>query len=34
MSEMSENVEVMEDTQKNRFLTFAVGKEIYGIEIM
>lgn len=34
MAEMSENVEVMEDTQKNRFLTFAVGKEIYGIEIM
>ena len=34
MTEVSENAEIMEDTQKNRFLTFAVGKEIYGIEIM
>lgn len=34
MSDMMENLEQEEDTQKNRFLTFAIGKEIYGIEIM
>ncbi|MDF3002072.1 MAG: chemotaxis protein CheW [Bacillota bacterium] len=34
MTQASESIEIMEDTQKNRFLTFAVGKEIYGIEIM
>jgi len=25
--------ELVEDTQKGRFLTFAIGKEVYGIEI-
>lgn len=34
MTQVTESIEIMEDTQKNRFLTFAVGKEIYGIEIM
>ncbi|HWQ79381.1 MAG TPA: chemotaxis protein CheW [Anaerovoracaceae bacterium] len=34
MAEGLEDIEAVEDTQKNRFLTFAVGKEIYGIEIM
>jgi purine-binding chemotaxis protein CheW len=34
MSEDIENVmEAEEDTQKGRFLTFALGKETYGIEI-
>jgi Chemotaxis signal transduction protein len=34
MTEMMENMEEMEeDTQKGRFLTFALGKETYGIEI-
>lgn len=34
MSEVMESeLEMEEDTQKGRFLTFALGKEIYGIEI-
>lgn len=34
MSEWMEEVtELEEDTQKGRFLTFALGKEVYGIEI-
>lgn len=34
MSELAEiNMEMEEDTQKGRFLTFALGKESYGIEI-
>ena len=34
MSEViSEVEELVEDTQKGRFLTFAIGKEVYGIEI-
>lgn len=34
MSEvMEEQLEMEEDTQKGRFLTFALGKETYGIEI-
>ena len=34
MSEvLSEVQELVEDTQKGRFLTFAIGKEVYGIEI-
>ncbi len=32
-NEMEELVEMEEDTQKGRFLTFALGKETYGIEI-
>lgn len=35
MSNLIEDVaEMEEDTQKGRFLTFALGKETYGIEIM
>ena len=30
---LNENMEIMEDTQKGKFLTFSVGKESYGIEI-
>lgn len=30
---LKDNVEMEEDTQKNRFLTFSLGKETYGIEI-
>ncbi len=30
---IEENVELEEDTQKGRFLTFLIGKETYGIEI-
>lgn len=34
MSEVSENIsEWEEDTQKDRFLTFSLGKESYGLEI-
>ena len=34
MSEVMENtVEMEEDTQKGRFLTFSLGKESYGLEI-
>ena len=34
MAEVLENIlEVEEDTQKGRFLTFSLGKESYGIEI-
>lgn len=34
MSEVINEVqELVEDTQKGRFLTFAIGKEVYGIEI-
>lgn len=34
MSEMIENiVELEEDTQKDKYLTFVIGKEVYGIEI-
>lgn len=34
MANMEEEIlETMEDTQKGKFLTFAVGKEDYGIEI-
>lgn len=34
MAEIEENtIEFEEDTQKNRFLTFLLGKESYGIEI-
>jgi purine-binding chemotaxis protein CheW len=29
----AENLELEEDTQKGRYLTFALGKEAYGIEI-
>jgi len=28
-----EEVEELEDTQKNKYLTFVVGREVYGIEI-
>lgn len=30
---MQEYQELVEDTQKGRFLTFVIGKEVYGIEI-
>jgi purine-binding chemotaxis protein CheW len=30
---LEENVELEEDTQKNKYLTFALGEEEYGIEI-
>ncbi|MFA5536858.1 MAG: chemotaxis protein CheW [Bacillota bacterium] len=34
MAELKENImEVEEDTQKGRYLTFSLGKESYGIEI-
>lgn len=33
MAEMAEEVEQIEDTQKGKFLTFALGEEQYGIEI-
>lgn len=34
MAEIEENtIEMEEDTQKNRFLTFLLGKESYGIDI-
>ena len=34
MADVTENVmEMEEDTQKGRFLTFSLGKENYGIEI-
>ncbi len=34
MEELVENLtEIEEDTQKNRFLTFSLGKESYGIDI-
>jgi purine-binding chemotaxis protein CheW len=34
MAEMNDNVmEIEEDTQKGRYLTFTLGKESYGIEI-
>ncbi len=33
MAENDWNVEQEEDTQKNKFLTFAIGNEVYGIEI-
>jgi len=34
MSEALENVlEYEEDTQKGKYLTFIIGKEVYGIEI-
>lgn len=33
MSELLENLEMEEDTQKGKFLTFSIGKESYGIEI-
>lgn len=33
MEELKELNELVEDTQKGRFLTFAIGKEVYGIEI-
>jgi purine-binding chemotaxis protein CheW len=28
-----ENLEIEEDTQKSRYLTFSIGKETYGVEI-
>ncbi len=35
MSDIFENyIEIEEDTQKGRFLTFSLGKESYGIEII
>ena len=34
MADMMLDMEEEEDTQKNRFLTFSLGKEVYGIEIM
>lgn len=33
MPEVFEEVELQQDTQKGRFLTFSLGKESYGIEI-
>lgn len=34
MSEVLDELqELEEDTQKGRFLTFIIGKEVYGIEI-
>ncbi|CUH95716.1 hypothetical protein P22_1794 [Propionispora sp. 2/2-37] len=33
MAEMAEEREAVEDTQKGKFLTFALGEEQYGIEI-
>jgi len=30
---LEDNIEMEEDTQKNRFLTFSLGKESYGIDI-
>lgn len=33
MSEVFEETELQQDTQKGRFLTFSLGKERYGIEI-
>jgi purine-binding chemotaxis protein CheW len=33
MAELDWTTEQEEDTQKNKFLTFAIGKEVYGIEI-
>lgn len=33
MAEMLEDVVLEEDTQKNKFLTFSLGNEVYGIEI-
>lgn len=33
MSDLMNNVEVIEDAQKGRFLAFLVGNEAYGIEI-
>lgn len=34
MAELLENIlELEEDTQKGKFLTFVIGKEVYGIEI-
>ncbi len=34
MVDIAENIiEITEDTQKNRFLTFSLGKESYGIDI-
>lgn len=30
---IEDNLETVEDTQKNRYLTFSIGKESYGIEI-
>ena len=33
MAEEREDMEVAEDTQHGRFLTFSVGREIFGIEI-
>lgn len=32
-TEMENNIEIEEDTQKGRFLTFSIEKETYGIEI-
>jgi purine-binding chemotaxis protein CheW len=31
--ELDDNLDMEEDTQKGRFLTFQIGKEVYGIEI-
>lgn len=33
-NDMESNIEIEEDTQKGRFLTFSIEKETYGIEIM
>ena len=33
MAEYVENMELEEDTQKGRYLTFSLGKESYGLEI-
>lgn len=33
MAEIIENIELEEDTQKDRYLTFSLGNESYGIEI-
>lgn len=33
MTELLENIQEMEDTQKGRYLSFTLGKESYGMEI-
>lgn len=33
MSDYFESMQVVEDTQKNKYLTFSIGEEVFGIEI-